>query len=385
MQQRVRGVLHLLGDVGVPGAGESAFRRGSAGPGRSRGWRRVNLLIGSVSMGFLLSLLTLGVFITYRIMGRLDLTTDGSFGLGAAVAAALLARAPPARGDGGRGGRGVAGGRGDRAHLRRGRDRHPARRDSRDHRPLYRPALIMGGGDRSLVGAPTLPGIAEELWHALRLPDTVMLGNHVRGRARSRRSSCASPCSSCSASGSWPGSSAPTSASPCAPPGETPRRPRPRPRHRSDGDPRPRLGQRAGGARGGALRPVPGICQRHHGRGHDRHRAGVRVVGEGLLGDRRCAARSPGRCRHDRVPPAGGGGWPPACPATHSSSPPPRSSWSRWEPRAVARIPALARGALGAPVSAARARRRDPVLEATGCTTLLPWHAQRAGPSRAWT
>ncbi|HEY9507811.1 MAG TPA: hypothetical protein VIQ27_17760, partial [Gemmatimonadales bacterium] len=51
----------------------------------------MNLLIGSLTMGFLLSLLTLGVFITFRIMGRLDLTTDGSFGLGAAVGGALLA------------------------------------------------------------------------------------------------------------------------------------------------------------------------------------------------------------------------------------------------------------------------------------------------------
>ena len=51
----------------------------------------MNLFVGALSVGFLLSLLTLGVFITYRVMGRLDLTTDGSFGLGGAVAAALLA------------------------------------------------------------------------------------------------------------------------------------------------------------------------------------------------------------------------------------------------------------------------------------------------------
>ena len=52
----------------------------------------MNLLVGALSVGLLLSLLTLGVFLTYRVLNRLDLTTDGSFGLGAAVAAALLAR-----------------------------------------------------------------------------------------------------------------------------------------------------------------------------------------------------------------------------------------------------------------------------------------------------
>ncbi|HET7240605.1 MAG TPA: hypothetical protein VFI77_05570, partial [Gemmatimonadales bacterium] len=42
---------------------------------------------------------------------------------------------------------------------------------------LYTAQLyIMGGGNHSLVGARTLPGIAEDLWHALRLPDTVVLG-----------------------------------------------------------------------------------------------------------------------------------------------------------------------------------------------------------------
>ena len=51
----------------------------------------MNLLVGALSVGLLLSLLTLGVFLTYRVLNRLDLTTDGSFGLGAAVAAALLA------------------------------------------------------------------------------------------------------------------------------------------------------------------------------------------------------------------------------------------------------------------------------------------------------
>jgi len=52
----------------------------------------VNLLIGAVTLGLILALLGLGVFISYRIYHTLDLTADGSFGVGAAVVAALLLR-----------------------------------------------------------------------------------------------------------------------------------------------------------------------------------------------------------------------------------------------------------------------------------------------------
>jgi putative tryptophan/tyrosine transport system permease protein len=52
----------------------------------------VNLLIGAVTIGLILALLSLGIFISYRIYRVLDLTADGSFGIGAAVAAALLLR-----------------------------------------------------------------------------------------------------------------------------------------------------------------------------------------------------------------------------------------------------------------------------------------------------
>ncbi len=50
----------------------------------------MNLLIGAVTIGLILALLGLGVFISYRIYHTLDLTADGSFGVGAAVVAALL-------------------------------------------------------------------------------------------------------------------------------------------------------------------------------------------------------------------------------------------------------------------------------------------------------
>jgi putative ABC transport system permease protein len=137
----------------------------------------VNLLIGSVSMGFLLSLLTLGVFITYRIMGRLDLTTDGSFGLGAAVAAALLTAgvhplvatvAAAAAGW-------LAGAATGLIYVIVGID--VLLGGILVTTGLYTAQLyIMGGGNHSLAGARTLPGIAEDLWHALRLPDTIVLG-----------------------------------------------------------------------------------------------------------------------------------------------------------------------------------------------------------------
>jgi putative tryptophan/tyrosine transport system permease protein len=52
----------------------------------------VNLLIGAATTGLILALLGLGVFISYRVYHTLDLTADGSFGVGAAVAAALLVR-----------------------------------------------------------------------------------------------------------------------------------------------------------------------------------------------------------------------------------------------------------------------------------------------------
>jgi putative ABC transport system permease protein len=138
----------------------------------------MNLLIGSISMGFLLSLLTLGVFITYRIMGRLDLTTDGSFGLGAAVAAALLAGgvhpviatvAAAAAGW-------LAGAATGLMYVVLGIDILLG--GILVTTGLYTIQLrVMDGGNRSLAGARTLPGLAEEAWHALKLPETVSLGD----------------------------------------------------------------------------------------------------------------------------------------------------------------------------------------------------------------
>jgi putative ABC transport system permease protein len=56
----------------------------------------VNLLIGAVTVGLVLAPLALGVFISYRVYNTLDLTVDGSFGLGVALVGALLLQdAPP--------------------------------------------------------------------------------------------------------------------------------------------------------------------------------------------------------------------------------------------------------------------------------------------------
>ena len=52
----------------------------------------MTLLIGALTIGFILSLLALGVLISFRIFAFPDITAEGSITLGAAVAAILLVR-----------------------------------------------------------------------------------------------------------------------------------------------------------------------------------------------------------------------------------------------------------------------------------------------------
>jgi len=52
----------------------------------------MSLLIGAITIGFILSLLALGVLISFRIFAFPDITAEGSITLGAAVAATLLVR-----------------------------------------------------------------------------------------------------------------------------------------------------------------------------------------------------------------------------------------------------------------------------------------------------
>lgn len=50
----------------------------------------INLIMGAISQGLLWSILAIGVYVTYRILDYADLTTEGSFPLGAAVAAKYI-------------------------------------------------------------------------------------------------------------------------------------------------------------------------------------------------------------------------------------------------------------------------------------------------------
>ncbi|MBI2470812.1 MAG: ABC transporter permease [Planctomycetes bacterium] len=52
----------------------------------------MTLLIGSLTIGLILSLLAMGVFISFRIFDFADITADGSITLGAAVSAVLLVK-----------------------------------------------------------------------------------------------------------------------------------------------------------------------------------------------------------------------------------------------------------------------------------------------------
>lgn len=51
-----------------------------------------SLMISTVAIGFLWALMALGVYVTYRVLDIADLTVEGSFPLGAAIAAALLVK-----------------------------------------------------------------------------------------------------------------------------------------------------------------------------------------------------------------------------------------------------------------------------------------------------
>jgi putative ABC transport system permease protein len=55
----------------------------------------MNLLVGSLTIGLILSLLAIGVYISFRIFSFADITADGSITLGAAVASVLLVAGYP--------------------------------------------------------------------------------------------------------------------------------------------------------------------------------------------------------------------------------------------------------------------------------------------------
>lgn len=56
----------------------------------------MDLILSSISQGLLWSILEMGVYLTYRILDVADLTVEGSFPLGAAVASAMIVADVPA-------------------------------------------------------------------------------------------------------------------------------------------------------------------------------------------------------------------------------------------------------------------------------------------------
>ncbi len=58
----------------------------------------LSVLLGAVEQGFIYSLVALGLFLSYRVLDVADLTTDGSFTLGAACSAVLTVQGHPAAG-----------------------------------------------------------------------------------------------------------------------------------------------------------------------------------------------------------------------------------------------------------------------------------------------
>lgn len=56
----------------------------------------MDLVLSSISQGLLWAILAMGVYITYRILGVSDLSVEGTFPLGAAVASSLIVSGTPA-------------------------------------------------------------------------------------------------------------------------------------------------------------------------------------------------------------------------------------------------------------------------------------------------
>ncbi len=125
----------------------------------------MNLLFGALSMGLVLALLGLGVYISYRILDTFDLTVDGSFAFGAVVAGVLLTRglgsfwASAAGFTAGM----AAGALSGVIHQRLGVSRLLS--GLLVATALYSVDLVvMGGGDISLASTHTLPTQAFDLW-----------------------------------------------------------------------------------------------------------------------------------------------------------------------------------------------------------------------------
>jgi len=133
----------------------------------------VNLLFGALSMGLVLSLLGLGVYISYRILDTFDLTVDGSFAFGAVIAGVLLTRGMAsfwASAAGFIAGM-LAGALSGMIHRRLGVSRLLS--GLLVATALYSlDLLVMGGGDISLASTRTLPTQAFALWQWFGGPES---------------------------------------------------------------------------------------------------------------------------------------------------------------------------------------------------------------------
>jgi putative tryptophan/tyrosine transport system permease protein len=144
----------------------------------------MNLLIGALTIGLILALLGLGVFVSYRIYRIVDLTADGAFGVGAAVAAVLLVRGMPALAAtvaGAVAGM-LAGGVTGVLHTRFRIT--PLLAGVLTSTALYSVSLfVMGSGNVSLVSADGFVSVAERLTHRFfGLPSSLNLfGTTVSG------------------------------------------------------------------------------------------------------------------------------------------------------------------------------------------------------------
>jgi putative ABC transport system permease protein len=52
----------------------------------------IDLLVPTIAQGLLWAIMALGVYITFRVLDIADLTVEGTFPLGAATAAAVIAK-----------------------------------------------------------------------------------------------------------------------------------------------------------------------------------------------------------------------------------------------------------------------------------------------------
>jgi len=140
----------------------------------------MNLLVGALAMGLLLSLATLGVFVSFRVLRIIDLTVEGAFGIGAAVAATAVARgaSPVAATLVGAVTGALAGIATGLQHTRLRID--PLLAGILTSTALYSGMLyVMGGGELSIVARETVFSGAERIWRRGGGGDIAVFGTPV--------------------------------------------------------------------------------------------------------------------------------------------------------------------------------------------------------------